>query len=235
MSDQGKEIIDWAALVAALTVDEGRAKSREREAYVQFIDQWWDRTKRDLPKFDYSRFNSANWQQDCDPRIVEAVRAWQPFERVGTNQVQANGLVLSARTGSGKSLCVLNRIASTARRMRRATEEGTLAVKYPPSVMWITEMKLVGAENSFDSDVMRRAQSVSLLVIDEFGYGGGEVALKGRSPAALSVMCARYDDGLPTVITTGLTLAQIAAKYGAAIHRRMMVRAQVIEVHDGAK
>lgn len=231
MADDNAEIIDWAALVAKLTVDEDRAQQRYREHLVQHLDQWWARTCLGLPDLDFARFGNRAWLLRCNPRVIEAVKKWQPLERVSVDRVKANGLVLCGRTGVGKSTAVLARLHQVARKMRDATAAGTLAVKYPPSIGWVAEKKLVGAAFGDESE-LQRARRVGLLIIDEFGYAGGDRAQRGRTPAILDVMSERYDRQLPTVVTTGLRRDEIAARYGSAILRRMSTNATVVEVHD---
>lgn len=59
------------------------------------------------------------------------------------------------------------------------------------------------------------ANAASLLVIDDAGWD--------RDPTAVSsVLAARYEKGLPTLITSGKTLEELNQHYGAAVVRRIM-------------
>lgn len=121
----------------------------------------------------------------------------------------ASGAVLLGKTGHGKSLAA----AWAADRCRQAQSDTW--------VKWIRadELSRILADRggSENIDLLKRAR---LLVIDELGYE--------RFPELiLEVLGARHDNSRPTIVTSGSTEKEIAARYSDATIRR------VIEVGGG--
>lgn len=78
-----------------------------------------------------------------------------------------------------------------------------------------------------DKTIAANAKSCSFLVIDDLGK---ECGLQSAQAIMRNVISKRYDNELPTIITTELTLSDIDARYGRAIAERI-----VGEVADGGK
>lgn len=210
--------------------DEG-AEAKLREYHASFIDDWYSKFARDLPDWDWARYGNRSWEQRCDPKLLAFVKAWPVFSLDKAKQrLVPRSLVVTARTGSGKSTAVCARLHLAASNLRKATIDGKTTIKYPPPIAWYTEQQLLKA--SWDDDeTMSRARKVQLLVLDELGFAGGDQAAKGKTPVILDVLCSRYDKGLATVVTSGMSLDQLAARYGSAIVRRLQNDA---DVFDGA-
>lgn len=83
-----------------------------------------------------------------------------------------------------------------------------------------------GLGDGFAPEVMR-ARGASVLSIDDIGSEGSEVA------ALQDVLDWRYEQGLPTIATSGLTKDQLLAHLGAAYLRRIVD--QHVLRKDGAK
>ncbi len=78
-----------------------------------------------------------------------------------------------------------------------------------------------------EAALVQRAMTVPLLLLDEVG---GEQ--KTATNAVKDVIFARYDADLPTWITTGFRLSQLAEMYGDGTSRRLTENVYV--VHLGA-
>lgn len=231
MTDETKteEINQWAAILAKMTVDDERAKESELRWRAGFIDEWWTQTKKDLPSWKFARHGNKVWESRCDKRVLDAVQAWTPF-RLQQGKLVAQGMVVCAPSGTGKSTAVLARLYEAAKRLKQATLEGRSTVRYPPGILWVTEQQLLSAQDERNYQLMNDAREISLLILDEFGFAGGHDAARGRTPIGLDILCNRYDQELATVVTSGLSIPQLARRYGIAITRRMENQAKVVDL-----
>lgn len=209
--------------------DQEKAKRRGSE-YVQMnLDEWWGKFAPDLPRFAFAKWDNSEWVNRCNPKVLEAVKAWRVFELDGDRLRAKHGMLLCAPTGAGKSTAVLARIHRAYAYARKMAGEGRLTVGHPPSIVWLNEQQLV--EASWDNhDRMQKARTAGLLIIDEVGFAGGDQAVRGKTPAILDVMSARYDRSLPTVITSGMSVDDLARRYGLAVVRRMQNCADVLDL-----
>ncbi len=131
---------------------------------------------------------------------------------------QANcGTVLAGPTGSGKSL-------AAAQALRRLTLERP---DLCPWVRWVRADRmsrlLCSRETAAEVDALK---SSLILVIDELGYE--------RFPElALEILGERHDRSLVTVVTTGMTPAELQTRYGDATVRRVVEIGQgrVVDAH----
>lgn len=212
-------------------LDDEQLERRSREFYVDHVDGWWSKIARDLPDWPWARFSNKSWESRCDGKLLDAVKRWPVFElNADTRKLSPRALVVTAPTGAGKSTAILARLYMAHDKLRQATIDGRARVKYPPPIAWLTEAQLLKASWN-DDEQLERAKRIPMLVLDELGFAGGDQAAKGKTPVILDVLCARYDRGLATVITSGLSLDQIGVRYGSAIARRMQTNANV---YDGA-
>jgi hypothetical protein len=81
------------------------------------------------------------------------------------------------------------------------------------SLMWGTAMEIAD-----DRETALRAKKASLTVIDDLG---GESGASASLAALRGVILRRYDMKLPAVITTSLTMPDIAYRYGSGIADRL--------------
>ena len=76
---------------------------------------------------------------------------------------------------------------------------------------------------------IRKARTCSLLFIDDLGWERPH-----QSQIISDVLATRYDNGLPTLSTSGLSLSDLNTRYGDAVMRRMVEtsgkRGAIIEV-----
>ena len=147
-------------------------------------------------------------QRIGDQRLRVAARAWNIGDR---------GMVLLGPTGIGKShaaALVFKRLLSNG------YQEGGVAWEFASGLRWFSAAALAQARREHplgrgDAPEITRASHARLLVIDDAGWD--------REPQAVSdVLAARYEGGRPTIITTGLTSAELAKHYGAAVVRRFV-------------
>jgi len=236
MSDDTKtdDINVWANILAKVTIDDEQAKQREYEWRASFIDEWWSQTRKNIPSWKFARFGNKVWESKCDPRVLRAVREWSPM-KLTNGKLVAHSMVVCAQSGSGKSTAILARLYETSKRLKDATIEGRSTVRYPPGILWVTEQQLLSAQDERNFQLMNDAREVSMLVLDEFGFAGGHDAIKGRTPVGLDILGNRYDQELATVVTSGLSLAQLGKRYGVAITRRMENQAKVVDLLRGGQ
>ena len=102
----------------------------------------------------------------------------------------------------------------------------------PRGFVWVTEATLSEANKGHplgrgEPPVIDDAKRLPLAIIDEVGAGDAAVLM--------AVANARYERGLPTVVTTGMTQRQVFARYGAALWRRLTEGAEVVDVHGGER
>lgn len=133
-------------------------------------------------------------------------RADQRLRKWALNWDLQSGAVLLGPTKSGKSLAA----ACAADRARMV---------HPDAEMWARWVRadelsrlLAGRGGHEDIETLKRSR---LLVVDELGYE--------RFPElVLEVLGARHDWGRPTLVTSGLKLSELLARYGDATARRVV-------------
>jgi DNA replication protein DnaC len=125
-------------------------------------------------------------------------------------------LVIGGSYGTGKSFCAACAVFEYLKRSvkdpfnPRSWENIDRAAS---SVMWAT-----AAEMTLDREIPERAKSAALTVIDDLG---GESEAPQGIGVARGIILRRYDMKLPTVITTCLTMPDIASRYGGGITARL--------------
>lgn len=143
-----------------------------------------------------------------DHRLREAARAWRMGDR---------GMILLGPTGVGKShaaALVFKRL------LGNGYTKGGAEWDFAIGLRWFSASALAQARREHplgrgDAPEITTASHARLLVIDDAGWD--------REPQAISdVLAARYESGRPTIITTGLTSAELAKHYGAAVVRRFV-------------
>ncbi len=212
-------------------VDEQRSRRMRIDADRQRLRDWWSTVSGQLPNWDYAHLGNTEWVSRVDAAAIAAVRRWEPLGNAG--------LVVCGPTGSGKSSSIVarvrNKLAELATTLGRGGDLPRL-----PSVRWTTEEALMRSAYRWDNDdeavAWTRAQArPRVFIIDEVGFAGGDRAPTGRTPALMAVVNARYDAGAATTITTGLKPEDLVARYGAAVWRRLVERAEVVDLSKEAK
>jgi DNA replication protein DnaC len=71
------------------------------------------------------------------------------------------------------------------------------------------------------------ARAASLLLLDEIGFED-----QRTDPVAIrDLVYWRYDNGLPTVVTSGSKIAELEARYGEATMRRLWEGGRLVDLH----
>jgi hypothetical protein len=125
-------------------------------------------------------------------------------------------LVIGGGHGTGKSFCAACAVFEyLTRRVKNPLDRGSWenADRTGSSVMWGAAMEITD-----DRETALRAKKASLAVIDDLG---GESGVPQSRASLRGVILRRYDMKLPTVITTGLTMPDIASRYGGGITDRL--------------
>jgi DNA replication protein DnaC len=68
-----------------------------------------------------------------------------------------------------------------------------------------------------EAGLVRQAMCAALIILDDIG-----VEPEIGAPAVAHVLHHRYDGERPTIVTTGLTVEQLAKRYGAGVARRLL-------------
>lgn len=146
--------------------------------------------------------------------LGDAIRGWTR---------STGNMLLCGDTGTGKStaaVALARRILRTAESRALPPDDMAFAVglRFMTARALIADMRAhpLGAGN--DSPLYRAAARATLLVLDEVGFEPKDE----RNLPVQRLIEDRYDDQRKrTVVTTGLTLTQLADRYGAANVRRM--------------
>ena len=150
------------------------------------------------------------------------------FETIATKEAACWGthgfLALSGKTGCGKSFGAAWFIAKYlkdrigAPHKSEAREWHMRAECTASGVVWSTAQSIVD-----DKDISAQAKPCPLLVLDDLGK---ECELQSALAVMRDLIAKRYDDELPTIITTELTVPDIDARYGRAIAERIIGEAE---------
>jgi DNA replication protein DnaC len=144
---------------------------------------------------------------------------------------RCNSLILAGGNGSGKST-VSKAISDAFGKLPVLPADYDLNNNYAAHAETYSATKIVStyASSSEEGNALRdRLSARYLLVIDDLGKESPTVKCYGTeiSPVA-DVIRARYDKGLPTIITTNLTADEIAERYGVDVLDRMKEQYEVV-------
>lgn len=160
------------------------------------------------------------WADLKDALMGQRVRAWGPL-RAALAGAPGRSLVLWGPAGAGKT--------SVMAAMVRAEVEADR------DVCWVAarDLATTRAQNGLgeESALESRAKRCRLLALDDLGNDR-----RTQLSAIDDVLLERHDQELRTWVTTALGPAEVTARYGAGIARRVFEGALVIEVgrRDGA-
>jgi len=155
-----------------------------------------DRIREQLP-LGARRASRAELEARCHAKLLKHALAWH---------WGAGNLIFSGSTGAGKTSAAVHLV-------RRLLAEGAAlggeAFDRARSIWWqeCRALSVVGREWKLGAgipDDVHRCQRVGLLVLDDLGATDDKQTLE-------RVLNARYERGLPTITTTGLS---ISAMYG---------------------
>lgn len=191
------------------------AKRREVNAFGEVMQTGPEA----LVRFDVDRLLSMI----PDPTLRALAENYDPEEHGGR-------LVLGP-TGIGKSVAaaafVRRLIAAEMRERVRGPDVDDNGRHWvfdgPPSRVWVRALDLPNARLQIglgkgEAMLVQKAQQASFAVLDDMGW---ESRRAGADDVVCEVLAARYDRGLPTYVTSGLTLDAFVARYGDAVVRRI--------------
>ena len=171
-----------------------------------------------VPVWPWARFEHAQFPVTTTHKaILEAARSWR----------RINGsLALLGPTGAGKTasaVALAHRIIDACLARKRSDADMRFAV----GLRFISAKDLAQARREHklgagDSPLEAMAIAATLLILDELGY-------EPQIDTTISdVVDARYRAGLPIVVTSGLSEAELAVRYGDAVKRRLCERGRVV-------
>ena len=162
------------------------------------------------------RFRGAvDWTWDAQRRLVLSASVGRPVTLLGP-------------PGTGKTALACALLGAWIRRGEaRGATWGD--VQEAASARYATDAQLCAAAAAHplgqgDAPLVRAALRASLLVLDELGSD-----LAGRKTAR-DVLFARYDEGNPTVITTGQSRADVEKYWGGGAVRRIWTQAYEVDL-----
>jgi hypothetical protein len=140
-------------------------------------------------------------------------------------------LLLLGPTGIGKSkvaLAIAHRVLDAALRPSMSADD----VRFAAGVRWANGLDVAHAHAQHrlgggEPEVIATAKRASLLVLDEIGYEDD----RAGSIVVRDLIYARYDASRPTIATSGLTMRELVARYGAATVRRLQELGSVVDLH----
>lgn len=144
---------------------------------------------------------------------------WETFK----GEIPIPVKVLKSWQGEGEPICCITGPAGTGKtHMAVATTLRWIAARgYGARFLvvpeWLQEIK--GGFGSGDSSTLLfRAQRAKLLVMDDLG---AELATDWVQDTVYSVINHRYNEMLPTVVTTNLNLSELSSKYHDRLASRL--------------
>lgn len=173
-----------------------------------------------LPAALRTKMNRQRLDRRCHPTLAGAALAWR-CDR---------SFVVLGKTGVGKSTAaswILHRVVAAG------VQRGGAAWARAKHVRWFPAVELERARiehklGAGDAPEILRAQAASVLVLDDAG--------QERDPGAVrEVLAARYDLGVPTIVSTNSTVSALDAHYGGAFVRKLLEsggrKAVIVDLH----
>ena len=169
---------------------------------------------------------------DTDERLA-CIRAPQ-LRQFANEHTLAMGGILTGPTGAGKTMAVVHLVDRAIRVARISSRETQIAAHADTIIPTAPDVRVVAASaigtcvefgqvKTGEVDDSRSPRNVDAwcscdwLGIDDLGWES-----KSGRMAIHHVVAARYAKGLPTLVTTGMPLADIPTEYGSALLRRIV-------------
>jgi DNA replication protein DnaC len=171
--------------------------------------------RRSIPDWPWARFSDPKFIERTAnaAAMVTAGKAWTP---------KAGNLILSGPTGLGKTVtavAIANAIYDQAFDADPKNWIDQKKVVLARRTWFVTGHQLVESRRSTPlgrgiPELVGHAYDAAVLILDEVGY-------EPRDEVVFSVIDERYRDGAPTIVTSGLDMAGLRARYGDAAIRRL--------------
>lgn len=222
--DEAGSGFDFEGFIRGLQLDTGnprQAEERERDANEARLAEWRRVTAGGLPGWAWANWANEAWTRRLSPRTRAALEPWKPFEFVGSGWRIGEARLVIGPSGCGKSSGVFAALSAASKAARLAASASGKAFGEPPSLVWASEESLVRGQSARKDGLFFAAESANILVLDELGIGGGHVSQVGQSPVVAAILGRRYDAGLTTIATSGVSQRVLAERYGAGVIRRL--------------
>jgi DNA replication protein DnaC len=196
-------------------------------AWRTFAERRLDGVLSRLPRFAVLSDSPEFSERVQDPRLRRAAEQYR---------VEKNGnLVLLGPAGCGKTMVVASIIKRLCAEAVAAFVSDSSKLEYAARVVWTTAADLHNSRRQHrlgegEAPDFLRAETAPLLVLDELGQ---EMA---DDRWLLEFLNARYNRGLPTITTSGLTLPELEKRYGVGAVRRLVEpTGQFLDLFNAAK
>lgn len=171
------------------------------------------------PRFDDKTFKTFIADTPGRQKALEAVRGVVAAIKNGE---RAPNLILTGNPGTGKShLC-----CAAIRALYRS--HYVLRIDLPDLIRRIRDTWRKNSDKS-EQEVIEWLGGLDLLIIEEVGTGAGSDDERAR---IFSVMNARYENCLPTILVTNLSLEAVTAELGARVIDRLREGQRALVVFD---
>ncbi len=203
---------------------------------IQYCDRCLPAAVRDRrdQRLDLARSTipgAAKWARFDNPELAQRVR---PADAVGQAReaMRSRRVLLRGKAGSGKtSLAAALFRAHLLRALQASATEPE--VRAAESARFVPAYDLARAVQQTalghgEPELVRACLTAGLLVLDDLGAE----PVVPSSPVA-DVLYHRHAEGRRTIVTTGYSEAQLGARYGDGIVRRLLEQAAVISL-EGA-
>jgi DNA replication protein DnaC len=151
-----------------------------------------------------------SWAPDLsDPDLVELVGGDVLAQARASDLKRLDRVTLLGPAGSGKSTLAVT-----------LAKAWTSANARPSVFVAAVDLGVARQQHGLgegEAALVRRAMAAELAVLDDLG-----VELDAGAPVVAHVLHHRYDRERPTIATTGLTVEQLAKRYGAGVARRLV-------------
>jgi len=227
---------DFEGFIRGLNLDTGqpeRADQRERDANEARLAEWRRVTAGGLPDWAWASWMNEAWTRRLSTRARATLEAWKPFEFAGGSWRVGESRLVLGPSGCGKSSGVFASLSAASKASRLAAVASKQAFGTPPSLVWVSEESLVHEQAERKNELFRKAEGANILVIDELGTAGGHVSQVGQSPVIAAILCRRYDAGLTTIATSGVSRRELGERYGSGVFRRLVHGSVVVDLFTG--
>jgi len=146
------------------------------------------------------------------------------FEDIGTEKFK--NLIISGAPGTGKTHLACMVAFEIAKKIR-STERGYVADRVKFTSLLKLSMDIKGSNFEKEKDLISRSQDAKVLIFDDLGK---ENITKWSGPLLYSILNHRYEEYLPTIITTNCDAKQLAEATDPAIVSRLIENGIIVNM-----